>query len=100
MIIIWHGNITLFIRLITHLPLVTLVGGLSYEAIKASARKADHPLVKLLIAPGLSLQRITTQEPDDSMLEVAIIALKAARGEEYSYLLKQETAAEPLAETA
>jgi uncharacterized protein YqhQ len=100
MIILWHGNITLFIRLITHLPLVTLVGGLSYEAIKASARNANHPLVKLLIAPGLGLQRITTQEPDDSMLEVAIIALKAARGEEYSYLLKKEAAAEPLAETA
>ncbi|OGB64731.1 MAG: hypothetical protein A2Y94_12295 [Caldithrix sp. RBG_13_44_9] len=100
MIIIWYGNITLFIRLITHLPLVTLVGGLSYEAIKASARNAGHPLVKILIAPGLALQRITTQEPDDSMLEVAIIALKAARGEEYSYLLKHEAAAEPLAETA
>jgi uncharacterized protein YqhQ len=99
MIIIWHGSITLFIRLITHLPLVTLVGGLSYEAIKASARNVNNPLVKLLIAPGLGLQRITTQEPDDSMLEVAIIALKAARGEDYSYLLKKETAAEPLVET-
>ena len=99
-IIIWHGNINLFIRLITHLPMVILVGGLSYEALKASARNTNHPLVKILIAPGLALQRITTQEPDDSMLEVAIIALKAARGEDYSYLLPKDLSSEPLAETA
>ncbi len=78
-IIYFHGNINLVIRLMVHLPLVPLVGGFSYEAIKASAKKPDHPLVKLLIAPGLWLQKITTQEPDDSMLEVAIAALKAAR---------------------
>ena len=87
-IILFHGNITLVIRLLTHTPLVPLVGGLSYEAIKASAKNPENPFVKLLIFPGLSLQRITTQEPDDSMLEVAIIALKAARGENYEYLLE------------
>lgn len=98
-IILWHGDINLVIRLITHLPLVILVGGLSYEAIKASAKNTSHPLVKILIAPGLALQRITTQEPDESMLEVAIIALKAARGEEYSHLLKKEVTADSFIET-
>ncbi len=88
-ILIFHGNINLLIRLATHLPLVPLVGGLSYEAIKASAKKPDHPVVKILISPGLALQKITTREPDDSMLEVAIIALKAARGEPYEHLLKK-----------
>ncbi len=92
-IILYHGNITLLIRLATHLPLVTLVGGLSYEAIKASVRRVSNPLVKILIAPGLALQKITTQEPDDSMLEVAIVALKAARGEEYEHLLNNKEAA-------
>jgi uncharacterized protein YqhQ len=82
LIIYFHGSINLPIRLLVHLPLVPLVGGFSYEAIKASAKKPDHPLVKWLIAPGLWLQKITTQEPDDSMLEVAIAALKAARGEQ------------------
>jgi uncharacterized protein YqhQ len=86
-IILYHGDITLLIRLATHLPLVTLVGGLSYEAIKASAKRVSNPLVRILIAPGLALQRITTREPDDRMLEVAIVALKAARGEEYEHLL-------------
>ncbi|RMF59779.1 MAG: DUF1385 domain-containing protein [Calditrichaeota bacterium] len=92
LIMLWYGKINLFIRLITHLPLVPVVGGISYELIKASARKPDHPLVKLFIAPGLALQRITTQEPDDSMLEVAIIALKAARNEPYEYMLPQAQA--------
>jgi uncharacterized protein YqhQ len=86
-IIFFHGDITLFIRLSTHIPLAILVAGLSYETIKFSAKNPGNPFVKLLIFPGLSLQRITTQEPDDSMLEVAIIALKAARGENYEYLI-------------
>lgn len=90
-IIMFHGNINLLIRLLTHIPLVPIVAGLSYEAIKASAKNPDHPIVKFFIAPGLALQRITTQEPDDSMLEVAIIALKAARNEEYEHLLPQPT---------
>jgi uncharacterized protein YqhQ len=98
-IILFHGSIDLYIRLLTHLPLVPLVGGISYEAIKASAKNPDNPLVKLLISPGLSLQKITTQEPDDSMLEVAIIALKAARGEEYRHLLKKKEPSDIIAET-
>ncbi len=99
-IILYHGNINLFIRLLTHLPLVPLVGGLSYEAIKTSAKRVSNPLVQILIAPGLALQRITTREPDDQMLEVAIVALKAARGEEYEFLLSQSTDREAISQTA
>jgi uncharacterized protein YqhQ len=98
-IILYHGNISLFIRLATHLPLIPIVGGLSYEAIKASAKNPDQSIVKFLISPGLGLQRITTQEPDDSMLEVAIIALKAARGETYEHLLKNSIISETVAES-
>ncbi len=87
------GRMSLWIRLGTHLPLVPIVAGLSYEAIKASARRPDHPLVRIFIAPGLALQRITTSEPDDSMIEVAIVALKAARGEDVSAWLQEEPAA-------
>ncbi len=100
-VMVFHGNINLLIRLLTHLPLVPLVGGLSYEAIKASAKNPDHPIVKHLISPGLALQRITTREPDDQMLEIAIIALKAARGEEYEHLLPvEEEASNAVAEPA
>jgi uncharacterized protein YqhQ len=79
----FYGDINLFIRILTHIPLIPFVGGLSYEAIRASARNANAPIVRLLIAPGLGLQRITTSEPDLKQLEVAIAALKAALGDDY-----------------
>ena len=83
--IIWAtGHISLSIRLAVHLPLIPVVGGISYEALKASAKNLQNPLVKLGIAPGLWLQRITTKEPDPEQLEVAIVALKSALGEEYA----------------
>ncbi len=100
LILLFNGNITLLIRLATHLPLVPLVGGISYEAIKASAKRPDLGIVKALISPGLWLQKITTQEPDDTMLEVAIIALKAARGEEYAHLIKKTETTEAVGQPA
>ena len=63
---------------------VPLIGGISYELIKLSDKKKDNPLVKIFIAPGLWLQKITAREPDESMLEVAIVALKGSLGEDFS----------------
>ncbi|MDZ7263025.1 MAG: DUF1385 domain-containing protein [candidate division KSB1 bacterium] len=65
------------------LAFVPVIGGLSYEAIKLSDRQKNSLLVRLFIAPGLWLQKITAREPDDSMLEVAIVAMKGALGEEF-----------------
>ncbi|MCI0515603.1 DUF1385 domain-containing protein [candidate division KSB1 bacterium] len=59
---------------------VPIIGGFSYELIKLSAKFSENPFVKLFITPGLWLQRITTQEPDDKQLEVALVALKASLG--------------------
>ncbi len=83
-IILTTGHISLTIRLAVHLPLIPVVGGISYEALKASAKNLENPLVKWGIAPGLWLQRITTKEPDPQQLEVAIVALKSALGEEFA----------------
>jgi uncharacterized protein YqhQ len=58
--------------------LLPLIAGLAYEVIRFSARHLKNPVCKLLITPGLWLQRITTKEPDDRQLEIAIIALKEA----------------------
>ena len=91
LIISFTGTISLATRLLTHLPLVPFVGGISYEALKASAKYADSKFVRLLILPGLSLQRITTKEPDDKQVEVAIYALRAALGEEYKDELVEES---------
>ena len=67
-------------RFATHLCVLPLIGGVSFELLKLSGRKRNHPLTRVLIAPGLWLQRITTQEPDDDQLEVALVALCHALG--------------------
>ena len=63
------------------LAFVPLIGGISYELIKLSERGYGSSFGRLLIAPGLWLQKITTKEPDDRQLEVALIALRGALGE-------------------
>jgi uncharacterized protein YqhQ len=64
------------------LLLVTLVTGISYEILRLTAKKRAAPLFAALVAPGLALQRITTQEPTDDMLQVAIAALEEALRED------------------
>jgi len=95
LIISYTGSINLLVRLLTHIPLIPFVGGLSYEALKASAKHADSKIVHLLITPGLGLQRITTSQPNDDQIEVAICALKAALGEEYKDELVPENSGIP-----
>ena len=72
---------TLWQRFITHFSLLPFLGGISYELLKLSGKKRDNRYVRWLAAPGLWLQTITTQEPDDAQLEVAIVALKSAMEE-------------------
>jgi uncharacterized protein YqhQ len=64
------------------LLLVPVISGLSYEVLRFTAKHRAAPLFNLLVAPGLALQRITTQEPTDDMLEVAIAALESALRED------------------
>ena len=64
------------------LLLLPLTCGIGYEFLMY-AGKHDNALVKIFSAPGLWMQRITTKEPDDSMIEVAIAALKGAMPEEF-----------------
>ncbi|MFC1485586.1 DUF1385 domain-containing protein [Candidatus Latescibacterota bacterium] len=65
-------------RLATHLLLLPAVAGISYELLKLSGKHRSRRLVRALIMPGLWLQKLTTQPPDDDMLEVALCALNAA----------------------
>ncbi|RMF63153.1 MAG: DUF1385 domain-containing protein [Calditrichaeota bacterium] len=62
------------------LAFVPLIGGLSYELIRLSDSGAQMRFWRTLILPGLWLQRLTTREPDETQLEVAIVALKSALG--------------------
>jgi len=58
--------------------LLPLIAGISYEFLRWSAKNDTNPLVKMIITPGLALQRLTTGEPDDAQLEVAIRSLNEA----------------------
>jgi release factor-specific protein-(glutamine-N5) methyltransferase len=69
-------------RLIMRVALMPIVAGVTYELIKWLG-KTDSKIGKIIAYPGLKLQELTTKEPDDSQLEVAIEALKAAEGIKY-----------------
>ena len=60
------------------LAFVPIIGGISYEFIRLSEKASKNPITRLFILPGLWLQKITTKEPDDSQLEVALVALRCA----------------------
>ena len=90
------GFISLPIRLMVHLPLIPLVAGVSYEVIKVTARRSNSLFLRVLRAPGLWLQNITTQQPEDDMVEVAITALKEAFGDEYEEMIGKEYVAEAI----
>ena len=69
-------------RLILRIVLMPIVSGITYEIIKWLGR-TESKLGKIIAYPGLKLQELTTKEPDDAQLEVAIESLKAAEGIEY-----------------
>ncbi|MGC9520653.1 MAG: DUF1385 domain-containing protein [Anaerolineae bacterium] len=71
------GRPSLLLRVASRLALLPVITGISYEVLRFTGRHKESPLIRALIAPNLALQRLTTQEPDDSMIEVAILALKA-----------------------
>ena len=72
---------TIWLRLVSRILLVPFVAGISYEVIRW-AGKSDSPVVKIVSAPGLCLQKITTAEPDGSQIEAAIAAMKGVLEEE------------------
>jgi uncharacterized protein YqhQ len=88
------GPITLATRLFVHLPFIPVVGGLAYEMIRFSAKHSTSKWGKIVIAPGLWLQKITTKEPDEAQIEVALVALRCALGDlDASAFTLKETAA-------
>lgn len=70
-----HPN--MFVNMGLRLLLLPLVAGISYEVIKFAGRNADNKWISWLNKPGMWLQHLTTREPDDSQIEVAIASLKA-----------------------
>ena len=69
----WPGVI---LRIVSRIVMLPIVSGVSYEFIRL-AGKCNNPIIRILNAPGMWLQRLTTREPDKAQLEVAIAALKS-----------------------
>ncbi|MBN1642694.1 MAG: DUF1385 domain-containing protein [Anaerolineae bacterium] len=70
------GRPTLLWRIVLRIVLIPVIVGISYEWLKFAAKYRDRWWVQVLLAPGLLMQRLTTREPDDDMIEVALVALR------------------------
>jgi uncharacterized protein YqhQ len=82
------GDPPLWLKVVSRVVLIPVIAGIAYEFLKFSAAHQQNPIIKILIAPGLALQKMTTREPDMSMLEVSIAALQ-------KLLAEEQLAAEP-----
>jgi len=69
-----------FMRLAYRILLIPVIGAISYEVLKLSDKYKESKIMKVLIAPGLGLQYLTTRKPDDEMIEVALEAVKKING--------------------
>ena len=78
------GRPPIFLAILSRLALVPIIAAVSYEAIRFSGAHSQNPLARVMMLPGLALQRLTTRQPDASQIEVAVAAMKmtlAADGE-------------------
>jgi uncharacterized protein YqhQ len=66
---------TLALRVASRVVLLPLIAGIAYEVIKWAGKRPENPVVRVVLWPGLQLQRMTTREPDDGMVEIAVAAL-------------------------
>lgn len=69
-------NLGYFVRLSYRILLIPVIAAVSYEVLKLSDRYKDSKVMRVLVAPGLGLQYLTTKEPDDKMIAVALEAVK------------------------
>jgi len=77
-----HAVVNQLLLVLVELPLMFPVAGVAYELIRLSGKHPRHPLVRMVAAPGLWLQRITTKPPDDAQVEVALVAMLTALARE------------------
>jgi uncharacterized protein YqhQ len=72
------GRQTLWLMVLSRVVLIPVIAALGYEVTYFGARHTKNVLVRILLAPGLLLQSLTTREPDDSQIEIAVAALTKA----------------------
>jgi uncharacterized protein YqhQ len=87
--------VRLALVILSRIILLPLVAGLSYETtVKWAGSHPENPLVKVVLWPGMQLQRLTTNPPDDSMIECAIAAMQRVLDREQSEQQTSEPAPE------
>lgn len=91
------GPLPLLLRLASRLVLIPVLAALAYEYLRFTARYIHNPIVRILVIPNLLLQRLTTREPDESMIEVAIYAFQTMRKAESEIQTGSTIAPEPAA---
>jgi uncharacterized protein YqhQ len=73
------GPLGLLWKLVSRILLLPVIAGIAYEYLRFTADNLDHPVIAWLIKPNLALQRLTTREPDQQIIEVSIRAFQAMR---------------------
>ena len=79
-VIYYLGELKVWMRLLLHIPFIPVVAGMAYEVLKLTARHRKNIFFRILTQPGLWLQNITTKQPDNEQVYVAIRALEEAFG--------------------
>jgi uncharacterized protein YqhQ len=90
-VLFYVDELKIWMRLTLHIPFIPAVAGLGYEVLKLTAKYRSNIFFRALAQPGLWLQNITTKQPDDKQVEVALRALKEAFGDKLSQYSKGET---------
>ena len=94
--IYYVGSLDLVVRIIMHIFFIPLVAGFGYEVLKLTAKYQNNIFFRFFAKPGMWLQNITTKQPTDEQLEIAIEALKSAFGERLSDYEGKEHVAEAI----
>src|SRR3712207_6056694 len=81
---------------VSRVVVIPIVAGIAFEFIMWSARNGGNPLVQMLVWPGLQLQKLTTREPTDDMVEVAMASLKKVLSMEEEASIEKDEAASKL----
>ena len=96
-LMLYIGELKVWMRLIFHIPFIPVVAGLGYEVLKLTAKHRSNILFRALAQPGLWLQNITTKQPNDEQVEVALKALEEAFGDKLEEYTGKSYVAEAIA---
>jgi len=90
-VMLYVNELKIWMRLVFHIPFIPIVAGLGYEVLKLTAKHRRNFFFRALAKPGMWLQNITTKQPDDQQVEVAIKALEEAFGDNLPTYTRGET---------